>query len=73
MEQQIIQFNRIIHSETYKKAEREYNGIKHGEYYRLLKQAQRLFVNANLKFTSFIGKLKNQRLSQPAEYTTKAN
>lgn len=53
MNQQIMQYNRMINNEQYKQAERYHNGIKYAEYGRLLKRVQRVFANFNPRSASF--------------------
>ena len=74
MQQQIIQFNRIVHDEEYKKAEYYHNGIKYGAYYELLKRMERFLMKFDLTFfTSLTDKLIGQRLAKSTEFTTEAN
>lgn len=61
---QIIQFNRIIHDEKNKKAEQYHNGIKYGEYYRLLQRTQASLMKFSLALTSLADKLKKGNDSQ---------
>ena len=64
MDPQIIQYNRMIYNEQYKKAELYHKGIKYGEYYRLLKRIQRYLIGLYLALTSLMEKLKRQRHSK---------
>jgi len=73
MELQIIQYNRIIHNEQYKKAEHDHNGAKYGEYYRLLKRTQRSLMNFYQVLPSLTNKLKKQRFSKSGDFTAETN
>ena len=73
MELQIIQYNRLIHNEAYQKAEHDHNGMKYGEYYRLLKRTQHTLMTISLARTSLIDKLKRQRFSKSGKFTTETN
>jgi hypothetical protein len=69
MEPQIIQYNRMIHNEGYRKAERYHNGIKYGEYYRLLKRAQNSLMKLYAALASLTGKVKGLRYWKSAGFT----
>jgi len=73
MELQIIHYNRIIHNEQYKTAERYFNGMKYGEYYRLLKRGQHTLMKFDQALTTLINKLKRQRFSKSGKFTTESH
>ena len=73
MDQQIMQYNRMIQNEQYKKAERYHNGLKYGEYYTLLKRAQSFLLNLLPALTSLTNRQKGQQYSNGAEFTTETN
>lgn len=56
MEMQIIQFNRMVHDEQYKQAERYHQGMKHGAYDALLRRIQRFVLRRHAALTAGISK-----------------
>jgi hypothetical protein len=70
MDPQIIKLINIIHSEQTKQAELYHRGIKYGEYYTLMKSAQRYLMKFFPALASLTNRLKRPRYSKSAGCTT---